>query len=61
MDTSIFNPHYNRAYGTVDQLVNRHHEELLQVTLNFFEHKDKDGRCFQISPWLDVRFKGFYG
>lgn len=53
----MYNPHFNRAYSMVEQLTNRHAEELLRYKLTWFEHKDQDGEVYQLTPWLDVEFK----
>ena len=56
--TCIYNPHFNRAYTMIQQLTDRHTDELFHVKLNWFEHKDDEGVVYQLTPWLDVQFKG---
>ncbi len=53
----MYNPHFNRAYSMVQQVTDRHSDEIMTLKMSWHEHKDADGVVYQLTPWLDVQFK----
>lgn len=53
-----FNPHFDLAYATLKQIVDKHADELEFISLDAVELKDEYGDVYQVKPVINISFKG---
>lgn len=61
MHTSIFRPNFSQATQMFHQCIDRHAQDLYHAKLHWHEHKDGEGQVYQLTPFVEMWFKGFAG
>ena len=56
--TSIYRPDFSEFTQMTKQVIDRHAQDMSWLRAFFYEHKDADGVVYQLTPHLEIEWKG---